>query len=164
MKTVVYAASAVAALAIAAAGYFGSSSAAPQSTFVLLDGTTAKTSDLRGKVTLVNFWTTSCTPCVAGMPQLAAAYDKYHALGFEAVAVAMHSDRPNDVAMFSETRRLPFKVAVDATGEIGKAWSAAQGAPTVYVLNRRGEIVRRFAGEIDFDEVQRLVEKLLTSA
>jgi peroxiredoxin len=78
--------------------------------------------------------------------------------------VAMRSDRPNDVAMFSETRRLPFKVAVDATGEVGQAWRAAQNAPTIYLLNQRGEIVRRFAGEVDFDEVQRVVEKLLTPA
>jgi peroxiredoxin len=80
------------------------------------------------------------------------------------VAVAMRSDRPNDVAMFSETRQLPFKVAIDASGEVGQAWSAAQGAPTMYLLNRRGEIVRRFSGEVDFDEVRRLVEKLLTPA
>lgn len=161
MKPVVYATAAAAALAIAAAAFFGPANAAPQSTFVLLDGTTAKTSDLRGKVTLVNFWTTSCTPCVAGMPRIAAAYDRYHASGFETVAVALRSDRPTDVAMYSETRHLPFKVAIDTTGELGKAWGNVQGAPTMYLLNRRGEIVKRFAGEVDFDEVQRLVEQLL---
>jgi thiol-disulfide isomerase/thioredoxin len=161
MKPVLYSAAAAAALAVAAGAYFGSASAAPQSTFVLLDGTTAKMTDLRGKVTLVNFWTTSCTPCVAGMPKIAAAYDKYHTAGFEAVAVAMRSDRPTDVAMYAETRRLPFKVAIDASGELGKAWGGVQGAPTMYLLNRRGEVVKRFTGEVDFDAVQRLVEKLL---
>ena len=34
-------------------------SAAPESTFVLLDGSRQSTTDLRGKVTLVNFWATS---------------------------------------------------------------------------------------------------------
>lgn len=36
-------------------------SLAPESTFVLLDGSSQTTADLRGKVTLVNFWATSCT-------------------------------------------------------------------------------------------------------
>ena len=164
MKPVVYAAAASAALALAAAGYFGTATAAPQSTFVLLDGTTATTSDLRGKVTLVNFWTTSCTPCVAGMPKLAAAYEKYHARGFEAVAVALRSDRPTDVATYAETRRLPFKIAIDASGELAQAWGGVAGAPTMVVLNRRGEIVKRFAGEFDFDELQRLVEQLVSQS
>ena len=50
---------------------------APQSTFVLLDGSQKTTNDLKGKVTLVNFWATSCTTCVAEMPQIISTYQKY---------------------------------------------------------------------------------------
>lgn len=46
------------------------SSAAPQSSFTLLDGSTRSTADLKGKVALINFWATSCTTCVAEMPML----------------------------------------------------------------------------------------------
>ena len=62
---------------------------APESSFVLLDGSTVSTKQLQGKVTLVNFWATSCTTCVAEMPQLIATYKQYQAQGFETVAVAM---------------------------------------------------------------------------
>ena len=42
----------------------------PASTFVLLDATKRTASDLKGKVTLVNFWATSCVTRVAEMPDL----------------------------------------------------------------------------------------------
>ena len=43
---------------------------APASSFVLLDGSTTTTADLKGKVTLVNFWATTCVTCVKEMPSL----------------------------------------------------------------------------------------------
>ncbi len=55
---------------------------APESTFVLLDATKQTTSDLRGKVVLVNFWATSCITCVAEMPDLVATHRKYNPQGF----------------------------------------------------------------------------------
>lgn len=65
------------------------SSAAPESSFTLLDGSSMTTSDLKGKVTLINFWATSCTTCVAEMPMLSATYEKFRGRGYETIAVAM---------------------------------------------------------------------------
>src|SRR5437764_5192754 len=101
-----------AALGIAAAGALfvaTGSSAAPQSTFVLLDGSKKTTADLRGQVTLVNFWATSCTTCVGEMPKIVATYDKFKGRGFDTLAVAMSYDPPAYVVNYSETRKLPFK-------------------------------------------------------
>ena len=67
-------------------------SAAPESTFVLLNGTSQSTADLRGKVTLVNFWATTCVSCVKEMPSLVATYNKYRNQGFETVAVASREE------------------------------------------------------------------------
>jgi len=91
---------------------------APQSTFVLLDASTRTTQDLHGKVTLVNFWATSCTTCVHEMPQIVATHEKYKSRGFRTLAVAMEYDPPAYVVNFAETRKLPFGVAIDNTGVI----------------------------------------------
>ncbi len=136
-------------------------SAAPQSTFVLLDGSSKTTADLKGRVTLVNFWATSCTTCVAEMPRIVATYDKYQAKGFDTMAVAMSYDPPSYVVNYAQTRKLPFKVAIDNTGAVAKAWGDVQLTPTTYVVNKRGEIVKRYVGEPNFAELHQLIEKLL---
>src|SRR5688572_32865619 len=79
--------------------------AAPESTFVLLDGSKKTTADLKGKVTLVNFWATSCTTCVAEMPKMVSTFEKYRAKGYEHVAVAMAYDPPAYVVNYAQTRK-----------------------------------------------------------
>ena len=135
--------------------------AAPSSTFVLLDGSQQTTADLRGKVTLVNFWATSCTTCVAEMPDIVRTYDKYRAQGFETLAVAMSYDPPSYVVNFAESRKLPFKVAIDNTGAVARAWGDIKITPTTYIVNKRGEIVKSYVGAPDFPELHRLIERLL---
>lgn len=165
MKRVLYAAAAAAVLAIGAGAYLtGGSTPAPESTFVLLDGSSKTTADLKGKVTLVNFWATSCTTCVAEMPKIIATYDKYKGRGYDTLAVAMRYDPPSYVVNYAETRKLPFKVAIDNTGAVAQAWGDVQLTPTTYVVNKRGEIVKRYVGEPDFGELHRLIEKLLAEA
>ena len=134
---------------------------APASSFVLLDGSTVRTEQFQGKVTLVNFWATSCTSCVAEMPELIATYDKFKARGYETLAVAMSYDPPAYVVNFAESRKLPFKVAIDNTGANAKAWGEVKLTPTTYLVNKRGEIVKRYVGTPDFTELHRLIEKLL---
>ena len=137
---------------------------APESTFVLLDGSKINTANLKGKVTLVNFWATSCTTCVAEMPKIIATYDKYKTKGFDTVAVAMSYDPPAYVVNYAETRKLPFKVAIDNTGVVAKAWDEVKLTPTTYIVNKQGQIVKRYVGEPDFAELHVLIEKLLAAS
>lgn len=148
------------ALAILGTGH----AAAPDSTFVLLDGTRKTTSDLHGKVTLVNFWATSCTTCVAEMPRIISTYAKYHAQGFDTLAVAMSYDPPSYVVNYAQTRQLPFPVAIDNTGAVAQAWGDVKLTPTTYLVNKRGQIVKRYIGEPDFSELHALIETLLAEA
>ncbi len=156
----------IALLAIGAAVVYlsGPSDRAPSSTFVLLDGSKKTTEDLRGKVTLVNFWATSCTTCVAEMPEMVATHQKYQGRGYQTLAVAMSYDPPAYVVNFTQTRQLPFQVAIDNTGEVAKAWGDVRLTPTTYLVNKRGQVVKRYVGTPDFDELHLLIEKLLAEA
>ncbi len=137
---------------------------APESSFVLLDGSTISTQQLQGKVSLVNFWATSCTSCVAEMPELISTYNKFKDRGYDTVAVAMSYDPPSYVVNFAQTRQLPFKVAIDNTGAVAKAWGDVKLTPTTFLVNKRGQIVKRFVGTPDFVELHQLINKLLAES
>ena len=134
---------------------------APESTFVLLDGSKITSKQLQGKVSLVNFWATSCTTCVAEMPELMATHNKFKDRGFETLAVAMSYDPPSYVVNFAQSRQLPFKVAIDNTGAVAREWGDIKLTPTTFVVNKQGVIVKRFVGTPDFVELNQLIDKLL---
>jgi peroxiredoxin len=144
-----------------ALGACSTQDAAPQSNFVLLDGSTSTTADFKGKVTLVNFWATTCVSCVAEMPALIATHNKFKGRGYETVAVAMSYDEPSWVASFTKSRQLPFKVALDNTGQIAKDWGDVKLTPTTYLVDKQGNIVKRFVGEPDMQALHALIDELL---
>ena len=160
-------AAAVTAAVLAGAGaYLATASAerVPSVAYTLLDGSRGDTGRLAGKVTLINFWATSCTTCIHEMPQIAAMHRKYQAQGFDTLAVAMSYDPPAYVVRYAQTRGLPFGVAIDNTGAIARSFGNVQVTPTSLLVNKRGEIVKRFVGEPDFAALHKLVEKLLAEA
>ena len=166
MKTSRLIATAIVTLAVGVGGYLGyaalgSGTPAPNVGYTLLDGSKTSTEQLRGKVVLVNFWATDCTTCVKEMPEIVATHKKFKGRGFETVAVAMSYDPPAYVINFAESRKLPFGVAIDNTGAIAKSFGQVQLTPTSVLINKRGEIVKRYVGEPDFVALHQLVEKLL---
>jgi len=142
----------------------GAHHTAPNVGYTLLDGSVSSTDRLRGKVVLVNFWATDCAPCVHEMPQIAATHEKFKARGYETLAVAMSYDPPAYVIDFAQSRKLPFGVVIDNTGAFAKSFDAVRFTPTSVLINKRGEIVKRFVGELDFVALDALVEKLLAES
>jgi peroxiredoxin len=162
----VIAAALAGAVAAASVGYktLNRRDAAPAVRYTLLDGRQAELAQSHGKVMLVNFWATSCTTCVHEMPNIIATHQQFKDRGFDTLAVAMSYDPPAYVANFAESRKLPFPVAIDNTGALAKSFGNVQLTPTTFVINKRGEIVKRYVGEPDFAALHRLLEQLLAEA
>ena len=166
MRTARNIAAAIVAAALGLGGYLafqnaGRAETVPNVGYTLLDGTQSTTAQLRGKVVLINFWATSCTTCVHEMPQVVSTYEKFKDRGYETLAVAMSYDPPAYVMNYAETRKLPFGVAIDNTGAIAKSFGNVQLTPTSVLVNKRGEIVKRYVGEPDFVALHKLVDQLL---
>jgi peroxiredoxin len=155
----------IVAFAFVAIGAFAAFLATPQRTapearFATLGGESFTTSELRGKVAVVNFWATWCPDCVKEMPRMAEAHRKYSARGYEMIAVAVR-DHPNRVADFAQKRALPFKVALDDTGAISRQFGNIRITPTTFLIDKKGRVLRRYVGEPEWQEFDRLVEQAL---
>jgi peroxiredoxin len=133
----------------------------PDQPFTQLDGSAHRTTEFKGKVTLINFWATSCSTCVREMPRLMATHQRFKAQGLETLAIAMEYDPPAYVMQFAQSRQLPFRVAIDHTGQLAEAFGKVQLTPTTLVVNKRGEVVKRYVGEPDFEALHALLTQLL---
>ena len=133
---------------------------APAVSYTLLDGHRSDLAALRGHVVLVNFWATDCAPCVEEMPAMVANWRRFSPQGFQTLAVSMSWDAPALVSNFAQSRALPFPVVIDNTGEIAHRFGDVRFTPTSLLINKRGEIVRRWVGKTDFAEIAPLIAQL----
>jgi peroxiredoxin len=156
---------AVVFLAVAGGGYlsYTAKESAPDVTYTSLSGEKIGSDSLRGKVVMVNFWATSCTTCIAEMPEMVSTYNKYKGRGLEFVAVAMSYDPPNYVLNYAQTRQLPFKVALDTNGALAKSFGDVKLTPTTFVIDKQGHIIKRYVGQPDFAALHQLLEAALAA-
>lgn len=119
---------------------------------------------LKGQVTLVNFWATSCTTCVREMPMLVNQFNTYRASGYRHIAVAMDYDPIAFVKNFSAERSLPFDVVHDTDGQIAKAFGDVKLTPTSFLIDREGNIAKRYVGEPKEAELKSVIESLLNKS
>lgn len=143
---------------------FSNKQVAPKLDFTNIQGTKISQQALQGRVYMVNFWATSCATCIKEMPQMIASYEKFRSQGLEFFAVAMSYDPPNYVLNFTETRQLPFHVVLDHQDKIAKAYGDVKLTPTTFVIDKQGNIIKRYVGEPSFDELNQLLAKELAKS
>ena len=126
--------------------------------FTALDGTAVDISRMRGKVVLGDVWATWCGPCVGEIPHVKAAYQKFHAKGFEVVGISFDGQKP-DLERFVRKNELPWPQYFD-----GLAWEnkfglqyGICGIPTMWLVDKNGNLRETNAR----NDLQGKVEKLL---
>lgn len=136
---------------------------APDVTFTDLNGNKIAMQDLRGKVVFVKFWATSCTTCVAQMPDTIKHYQDLKSKGFDTIAVAMSYDPIDYVKNFASSRKLPFTVTLDKDGSLAKSFGDVKLTPTAFLIDKQGKIVKRYLGNYDEEAFLKTVEKALAA-
>ncbi|MDD4915214.1 MAG: TlpA disulfide reductase family protein [Methylococcales bacterium] len=135
-------------------------SQAPNAVFKTIRGDSISLADLKGKPVLVTFWATDCPSCLAEIPDLISLYRQYADKGLTIIAVAMSYDPPNRVLSISETRQLPYPVALDPGAEHAVAFGNVQFTPTTFLIDRRGGVIMQKTGRFDAAALQAQLETL----
>lgn len=99
-----------------------------------LDGKPASLSALRGKVVLVDFWSTSCGPCVRALPRLADMRAKHVAQGFEFMGIAETSDDVRETLGAHRT-------GIEAIDDAAHALYRVDRYPMYFLIGRDGNIL-----------------------
>jgi peroxiredoxin len=120
--------------------------------FVLpdLSGKVVRMEDLRGKVVLLNLWTTWCPPCVEEMPTLQELAKKMAGRDFVLLAIS-EDEAPAKVQPWIDKHGFSFPVLLDARGQVG-ADLGITGYPETFVVDRQGRVVHHHIGFRDWAE------------
>jgi peroxiredoxin len=120
---------------------------APDFTLPSLDGKQVRLSDYKGKVVLIDFWSTTCDPCMVEMPHLVELYKKHKDKGFVVLAVSL--DGPESRAQVNSVvhdKEMIFPVLLDEeTAVVGK-FNPKKEMPYTVLVDRDGHILSRRGG------------------
>ncbi len=109
------------------------------------DGKTRRLSDLRGKVVMIDFWASWCSPCRMENPNVVRLYKKYHDKGFEIYSVSLDRNREQWLRAIEKDGLEWSNHVSDLNG-----WTSSGGAtygitsvPSTVLIDRQGRIIAR---------------------
>ena len=119
-----------------------------------LDGKVVKSSELTGKVVLVNFWATWCGPCKEEMPSLARLQKQLDPAQFALLTVTTDLQRQG-ITHFLSQLGVSLPVLFDEDQEVSRSFMV-RGLPTTIVIARDGTLVGRAVGPRAWDSPEAL--------
>ena len=108
--------------------------------FVLTDvsGNPFTLNNFKGKVTLINFWASWCTPCVEEIPSLNRLKQKMQSKPFQLISIN-YAETPDRIQTFMKKVKVDFPVLLDSDGSISKNWQVV-AFPSTYIIGPDGKI------------------------
>ena len=128
-------------------------------------GETVKLSQFEGEPVVLNFWFPSCPPCVAEMPDFEKAYQKYKGDGLRMIGVQLLGlDTAEDGQKFVNELGVNYMLGPDRQGDgsggILRDYQV-QGFPTTVFIDRDRNIVRTWAGALNLEKLEELIQEIL---
>ena len=137
---------------------------APDFTLDSVTGESITLSDFKGKVVLLDFWATSCAPCIRSIPEIVRLREKYMDKGLVVLGISMDTAaQANDdqLKKFMATFNMKYHVMRD-DGVVSEAYygDSPPEIPTMYIINREGKIVKTITG-FEPGKLEKIIEPLL---
>ena len=113
---------------------------APDFSTTDIDGIPISLEDYRGKVVLLDFWTTTCGPCIAEMPNMKKVYDAYKDVGFDVIGVNIDADEA-DLHEFLKVCNLPWRQIFGGQDSPLKKLYHVRGVPSPWLMDKEGKVI-----------------------
>jgi len=119
---------------------------APEWALYDLDGNVVRSSDLEGKVVLVDFWATWCGPCKRSIPHLIKLHEEYGKQGVVVLGVSLDRADPQRVVRpFVAQNRINYQILM-GNMKIQQDFGGVRGIPTAFIISQDGKIYRKLVG------------------
>ena len=122
---------------------------APDFTLKDLNGVEISLKEFRGKVVLLNFWATWCSPCRIEIPSMVELYKRYKDKGLEVIGVNLDKLGKSEVEKLSLEHKINFPVLLNPSGNIAALYGVV-ALPTTVFLDRYGRVKGRFSGALNW--------------
>lgn len=135
---------------------------APNLELKKLSGETAKVSDLRGSIAVINFWATWCVPCREELPLLNRLEKEY--AGKHVRFVAASADEAKNHALlerFVSDHQLGMEIWVGADLDMLERAGLGEELPATLIVDQEGQVVARVLGEAREEDIRRPLDWLL---
>ena len=124
-------------------------------TFSKLDGSQSSFAAYRGSPVVVNFFSSTCVPCVTEMPALQKLHEQ---LGTKVAFLGIDvQDTVPSATAFLATVRVTWDIGRDPNGSILQEKFGGVGMPTTVVLDRDGAVVDKWLGQVDVAQLTKLL-------
>jgi thiol-disulfide isomerase/thioredoxin len=119
---------------------------APDSKFLTMDGKTVSLSDYKGKVVLLDFWATWCGPCRMAMPGLQKMHETLKSKGLVVLGVSLDKNPHVQVPPFLKKMEITYTNFADNPKDPCSLKWNVQAIPSLYLIDRKGNVVRWWRG------------------
>ncbi len=126
-----------------------------------LSGESYQLTDFKGKVLIVDFWDTWCPPCRKEIPHFIELYNEYNGKGLEILGVAFGRNGTAAVQQFIDEYKIPYKNAM-ANDQIMSVLGPIRSIPTTYVIDQKGQVVKKYIGYNDKSVFETDIKALLS--
>ena len=125
-------------------------------------GGTLKSSDLKGKVTVVDFWATWCEPCIAEIPNYNKIHESYAGKGVEVLGITVESGPLKDIKPHVEEFQMKYSVVV-GDEKVVEGFGGLIGFPTTFIVDRDWRVYKKYLGMTrnKKDMIEKDIEKLI---
>ena len=132
---------------------------APDFELETMTGKVIKSSDLKNKTVILNFWATWCVPCTKEMPELNKAYSTLKDNNNVEIIAINFSESRSKVDAFINKHHLKFPVLLDKYGDVSQDYRI-RNLPVTYFISRDGIIVESIFGGITQKLIQIKLKQL----